>query len=66
MLSDGPVSLGIDYFVSNLEGRRASEIDGEAGGFLKRKMRSVIDENAKGILRGESYDAICYGWMFRI
>ena len=52
MLYSRPVSLGMDYFVSNLKGREGAEIDVDACGFLKHKPRSGIEENEKSILRG--------------
>ena len=61
MLYIRPVILGIDYFVNNLKGRKASKIDVESGGFIKRKAMSEIDENGKGILRGESHDQSVMG-----
>ena len=40
MLYNRPVSLRIDYFVNNSEGRKASEIDVGEGDFLKNKTGS--------------------------
>ena len=37
-----PISLGIDYFVNNLNDRKGAKFDVEAGGFLKRKERSKL------------------------
>ena len=58
--------MGIYYFVNNLKGRKTAKIDVEAGGFLKHKASSKIEDNEKESLRGESYEPIGYGWMFRI
>ena len=66
MLRNRPISLGIDYFVSNMMDRETSKIDVESGGFLNHKAKSKIGENEKEILRGEFLDPIGYGWMFKI
>ena len=66
MLYNRPVMLGIDYFVKKANGRETSKIDFEAGGFLKNKAKSEIEENEKWILSGELYDPIGYGWMFTV
>ena len=52
MLSNRPISLGVDCVVSNLGDRKDSKIDVDSGGCLKHKAKSRIGENAKSILRG--------------
>ena len=49
-----------------MHGRKTSEIDVGAGGILKHKAKSEIDENGEEILKSEFYDPIGYDWMFRI
>ena len=66
MLYNRPVSLGIDYFVNYPNGRETSKIDVEAGGFLKNKAKSKIEENENSILKGELYDPVGYEWVFKI
>ena len=58
-----PVSLGIDYFISNLNGI-TSRTEVEAGGVLKHKLQSETDES--GELRGDVYEPIYYVWMFKV
>ena len=66
MLRNRPKSLGIDYFVSDLEIRKTSKIDVSTRGFLKSKAKSEIGENEKSILKGELYAPIGYDWAFQI
>ena len=66
MLYNRPVSSGVDYFVNNSNDNKASKIDVEAGGFLKHKSMSKIDESEKAIVRGELCDPVGYDWMFKI
>ena len=47
MLYNRPVSLGIDYFVNNSNGRKTSKIDVAPGGFLKNKAKSEIEANGE-------------------
>ena len=49
-----------------MKGWETAKIDVGAGGFLKHKGSSEIEDNEKAILRGASYEPIGYEWMFRI
>ena len=66
MLYNRPSNLGIDYFVNNLKGLETSKIDVEAGGLLKNKAKSKIDENETAILKGELEEPVGYDWAFQI
>ena len=51
-LYNRPISLGVDYFVNNLEDRQSSKIDVEAGVRLKRTAKSKIGGNEKAFFNG--------------
>ena len=50
MLYNRPIRSGIDCFVK-IEGSETAKIDVEAGGLLKHKMSSEIEDNEKEFLR---------------
>ena len=52
VLYNRPVSLRIDYFVSNLTDRKTSRVDVEAGGLLKRELKSKLTNVKKQLRRG--------------
>ena len=66
MLYNHPVSLGIDYFTNNLNGNKTPRLYEESAGFLKRKLKSKIDENEEAIKKGDVYEPTNYDWMFKI
>ena len=66
LLYNRPVSLGIDYFVNKLKGSKTSRVDVEAGGVLKHKLKSKIDENEEAIKKGGDYEPTNYVWAFNI
>ena len=66
MLYSRPVSTGEDYFVNNSEGSKTSNIDTNAGGFRKRKVKAKVGENEKAILKGENYGPVGYEWAFKV
>ena len=41
MLYNRPISMGVDYFVNNSDGRKTAKIDVEAGGVLKHKVSAM-------------------------
>ena len=45
MLYNHSLSTGLDYFIDNLKGSKNSLADKNAGGFLKQKATSEIEEN---------------------
>ena len=47
MLRNHPASLGVDYFVNNLNGRNTSKIDVGEGGFLTHNAKTKIGEMRK-------------------
>ena len=47
MLYSRPVSLGIDYVVNNLKGRKTSKIEVEAGGLINHKVESKLKKMRK-------------------
>ena len=66
MLYNRPVSLGVDYFISNLEPSKSSLSDKNVGGFLKHKSKSNVEEREKAILDGRDFEPISCEWTFMI
>ena len=66
MLYRRPISNGVEYLINNLEGNKSSLADKNAGGFLKQKANSKVEENEKSLLEGTEFGVISYEWMFRI
>ena len=66
MLYNRPISLGIYYCVNKLKGSKTSRVDVEDGGFLKRRLKSKIDENEEALTNGDDYEPINYVWAFKI
>ena len=58
--------MGVGYFTNNLKDSKGSLVGKNFGGFLKRKLRSKVEENEKAILKGIDFDPISYAWRFRI
>ena len=47
MLYNRPIRNGVDYFINNFKGDISSITGKNAGGFLKQKEKSEIEENEK-------------------
>ena len=54
MLHIRPVSMKVDYFINNMEEKKTSEIDTNAGGFLKQKVNAKVGGNERAILKWET------------
>ena len=66
MLYNNLISSGVDYFTNSLKDTKGSIVYKNAGGFLKRQLRSKVKGNEKSILKGIDFDQISYEWKFRI
>ena len=66
MLYSRPLSCGVDYFINNLKDNKKSLTAKNAGGFIKQKETSEIQEIEKGLLGGKDFETLSYEWAFGI